>query len=201
MILGSGLTIAGAMFCLHFTRLPDVPVAGRSAVHRDGGRGRGCAHARARRGHGRQLPRCAGAQAGHARSGSGVASVPRIVRWPGPILVATLALCLIGLLALPGYRTDYNDRHYLPSDIPAAQGFAAAERHFPAARLSPELLMLESDHDLRNSADFLVIDRSPSRSSTNPASGGCRPSPGRWAPRSSTVPSRSCSACRAPCRR
>ncbi len=73
--------------------------------------------------------------------------------------VATTFICLIGLLALPGYRTDYNDRHYLPPDIPASEGFAAAERHFPEARLSPELLMLQSDHDLRNSADFLVIDR------------------------------------------
>jgi RND superfamily putative drug exporter len=73
--------------------------------------------------------------------------------------VATIALCLVGLLALPGYRTDYNDRNYLPSDIPAAEGYAAAERHFPAARLSPELLMVETDRDLRNSADFLVIDR------------------------------------------
>ncbi|MBI3690001.1 MAG: MMPL family transporter, partial [Mycolicibacterium aromaticivorans] len=82
-----------------------------------------------------------------------------VVRWPGPILVATTFVCLIGLLALPGYRTDYNDRHYLPADIPASEGFAAAERHFPEARLSPELLMLQSDHDLRNSADFLVIDR------------------------------------------
>jgi RND superfamily putative drug exporter len=82
-----------------------------------------------------------------------------VVRWPAPILVATVALSLIGLLALPGYRTDYNDRHYLPADIPAAEGFAAAERHFPSARLSPELLMIESDHDMRNSADFLVIDR------------------------------------------
>jgi len=82
-----------------------------------------------------------------------------VVRWPGAILVATVALSLVGLLALPGYRTDYNDRHYLPPDIPAAEGYAAAERHFPSARLSPELLMVEANHDMRNSADFLVIDR------------------------------------------
>ena len=31
-----------------------------------------------------------------------------------------------GFALLPGYRTDYNDRHYLPADIPAAEGFAAA---------------------------------------------------------------------------
>ncbi len=53
-----------------------------------------------------------------------------VVRWPGPILVGTIALSLIGLLTLPGYRTSYNDRNYLPADLPANEGYAAADRHF-----------------------------------------------------------------------
>jgi RND superfamily putative drug exporter len=158
VVLGSGLTIAGAMLCLHFTRLPTFQSLGvplfigmlvvvlaaltlGPAVVTVASYLRGLEPKRAMR------------IRFWRRLGTAV------VRWPGPILVATTALCLVGLLALPGYRTDYNDRHYLPSDIPAAEGFAAAERHFPASRLSPELLMLESDRDLRNSADFLVIDR------------------------------------------
>ncbi len=158
VILGSGLTIAGAMACLHFTRLPTfqslgmplfigmlVVVAAALTLGPAVVTVAGFLHA--------LEPRRAMRIRFWRRVGTGV------VRWPGPILAGTLALCLVGLLALPGYRTDYNDRHYLPADIPAAEGFAAAERHFPAARLSPELLMLESDHDMRNSADFLVIDR------------------------------------------
>ncbi|MGV7507489.1 hypothetical protein PJN21_29800, partial [Mycobacterium kansasii] len=31
--------------------------------------------------------------------------------------------------------------------------------HFSRARLEPELLMLESDHDMRNPADMLILDR------------------------------------------
>ena len=158
VILGSGLTIAGAMLCLHFTRLPTFQSLGiplflgmlvvviaaltlGPAVITVASRLNGLEPKRAMR---IRFWRRIGAA---------------IVRWPGPILVATAALSLVGLLALPGYRTDYNDRHYLPTDIPAAEGYAAAERHFPAARLSPEMLMLESDHDMRNSADFLVIER------------------------------------------
>src|SRR5260370_1556461 len=38
-------------------------------------------------------------------------------------------------------------------------GYAAAERHFPQARLNPEMLMIEADHDMRNPADMLVLDR------------------------------------------
>jgi RND superfamily putative drug exporter len=81
------------------------------------------------------------------------------VRWPGAVLVFAVVLCLVGLLALPGYHTTYNDRIYLPSDIPANVGQAAADRHFSEAKMNPELVMVEADHDLRNPADFLVIDK------------------------------------------
>jgi RND superfamily putative drug exporter len=82
-----------------------------------------------------------------------------IVRWPGWILTMTILLALVGLLTLPGYRPSYNDRKYLPADLPSQEGFAAAERHFPVARMNPEMLLIETDKDLRNSADFLVIER------------------------------------------
>jgi RND superfamily putative drug exporter len=82
-----------------------------------------------------------------------------VVRWPAPILAASLALALVGLLALPSYKTSYNDRHYLPADIPANEGYAAADRHFSQARMNPELLLVETDHDVRTSADMIVIDR------------------------------------------
>lgn len=75
------------------------------------------------------------------------------------MLLGTVALSLVGLLTLPGYQPNYNDRNYLPPDLPANQGFAAAERHFSPATMNPKLLLLQSDHDLRNSADFLVIDK------------------------------------------
>ncbi|TGD90318.1 MMPL family transporter [Mycolicibacterium sp. CH28] len=158
VIMGSGLTIAGALFCLHFTRSPmfnsmGVPLFVGMLVMVAAALTLGPAVVTVASHFNLLEPKRASRERFWRRIGTAV------VRWPGPILVATTFVCLIGLLALPGYRTDYNDRHYLPPDIPAAEGFAAAERHFPESRLSPELLMLQSDHDLRNSADFLVIDR------------------------------------------
>ena len=83
-----------------------------------------------------------------------------IVRWPAPILVATVAISLIGLLTLPGYKPSYNDQKSLPHDIPANLGCAAAARHFPESKMtSPDLLMIESDHDMRNSADLLILNK------------------------------------------
>ncbi len=64
-----------------------------------------------------------------------------------------------GLLALPGYKTSYDTRPYMPSSAAANVGYAAAERHFSRSRLEPELLMIETDHDLRNPADMLILDR------------------------------------------
>ncbi len=89
--------------------------------------------------------------------GAGVGTA--IVRWPAPILVATLAVALIGLVTLPGYKTSYNDRLYIPKDIPANVGYAAADRHFSQSRMMPEILMIESNHDMRNPADFLVLHK------------------------------------------
>lgn len=67
-----------------------------------------------------------------------------VVRWPVPIPVGSLAAALVGLLALPGYQTSYNDRRYIPGDIPANMGSAAAERHFSQSRMTPEVLMVET---------------------------------------------------------
>ena len=158
VVLGSGLTIAGAMLCLSFTRLPwfqtlGVPCAVGMLVAVLAALTLGPAVVVLGGRFGLFEPKRAIRSRGWRRVGTVV------VRWPGPILVATTALALVGLLALPGYKTSYDMREYLPADTPANVGYAAADRHFDPARMNPELLLVESDHDLRNSADFLVIDK------------------------------------------
>ncbi|MGC2676978.1 MAG: MMPL family transporter [Mycobacterium sp.] len=158
VVLGSGLTIAGAMLCLSFTRMPIFQTIG--------------------------VPCAVGMLVSVVialtlvpavlaiGSGFGVFDPTRrigvrrwrrvgtaIVRWPAPILAATCAIAVIGLVTLPGYKTSYNDRLYIPKDIPANLGYAAADRHFSQARMMPEILMIESDHDMRNPADFLVLHK------------------------------------------
>ncbi|OCB56823.1 hypothetical protein A5722_13150 [Mycobacterium vulneris] len=159
VVLGSGLTIAGATLCLHFTNLPyfqslGIPLAIGMVTGVIAALTLGPAIITVASKFGKTLePRRAMRTRGWRKLGAAV------VRWPGPILIATIALSLVGLLTLPGYRTNYNDRKYLPADLPANTGYAASDRHFSQARMNPELLLIESDHDLRNSADFLVVDR------------------------------------------
>ncbi|GAA4537090.1 RND family transporter [Mycobacterium paraffinicum] len=158
VVLGSGLTIAGAMLCLSFTRMPifqtiGVPCAvgllasvaiALTLVPAIIAVGSGFGLLDPRRTIGFQRWRRVGTA---------------IVRWPAPILAATIAVALVGLVTLPGYQTSYNDRAYIPKDVPANVGYAAADRHFTQSRMMPEILMIESDHDMRNPADFLVLHR------------------------------------------
>jgi RND superfamily putative drug exporter len=158
IVLGSGLTVAGAVACLSFTRLPyfqslGIPAALGVLIALFAALTLGPAILTLGTLVGIFDPKRAMRTRGWRRIGTA------IVRWPGPVLVAATALALIGLLALPGYKTSYDTRPYMPADAPANIGYTAAERHFSRARLEPELLMLETDHDLRNPADMLVIDK------------------------------------------
>jgi len=158
VILGSGLTIAGATFCLHFTRLPyfqslGIPLAIGMLVAVAAALTMAPALLTICSRFGLFDPKRALKTRGWRRVGTAV------VRWPGPILAASVALALVGLLALPSYEPSYNDRLFLPKDIPANVGYAAADRHFPQARMNPEMLLVQTDHDVRNPADMLVIDR------------------------------------------
>lgn len=157
IIVGSGLTIAGATFCLSFARLPyfstmGAPVAiGMIVVV--------------------AIAVTLGPAVLFLGSRVGLYESKRppqsrfwrrigtaVVRWPAPIFVASLFVVLIGLVAIPGYKPAYNDRYYLPQDAPTNIGFAAADRHFSQARMNPDILMVNADHDMRNPADMLVLN-------------------------------------------
>jgi putative drug exporter of the RND superfamily len=158
VILGSGLTVAGAVFCLSFTRLPyfqslGIPAAIGILVALLAALTLAPAVIAVGSHFGLLEPKRMMRTRGWRRIGTA------IVRWPGPILVVTCVVAALGLLALPGYKTSYDMRPYLPSAAPANVGYAAAERHFPSARLNPELLMIEADRDMRNPADMLILEK------------------------------------------
>jgi RND superfamily putative drug exporter len=158
VILGSGLTIAGACMCLTMCTLPYFTSMGlpcaiallvivaaaltlAPAILAVGSRF-GLLDAK------RELSTRGWRKVGTA-----------VVRWPVPIIVVTLVIAIIGFVSLLTYVPQYNDEKFTPTDMPANVAMKAAERHFSQARMNPELLMLEADHDLRNPADMLVIDR------------------------------------------
>ncbi|WP_313675158.1 MMPL family transporter [Mycolicibacterium sp.] len=158
VIIGSGLTVAAAIFCLRFTRTPyfqslGIPAGLGVLVTLVGSLTLTPAVITMGSTIGLFDPKRAMRTRGWRRIGTA------IVRWPGPILTASVAVALIGLLALPGYKTSYDARPYQPDWAPAKVGYAAAERHFSTARLNPEVLMIDTDKDLRTPANMIVLER------------------------------------------
>lgn len=158
VILGSGLTIAGAMLTLRLTRLayfnslayPSamaliIVVAAAMTV------APAILVVASRRG--LLDPKRMMKTKGWRKVGTAT------VRWPKPILAAATSIVLLGILAMIGYKTSYDDRRYIPADVPANLGYTAAEKHFSTARLNPDIMTIESDHDMRNPTDMIVLDR------------------------------------------
>lgn len=158
VVLGSGLTIVGALACLHFTRLPYFSsLAFPCAV-------------------GLLVVVAAGVTLTPAvivvASRFDLFDPKRkfnytrwrrlataIVRWPAPILATAVILAIVGALGLVGFNPRYNDLYYLPHSASSIRAYDAADQHFTQARLNPDILMIESDHDLRNTTDMLLLDR------------------------------------------
>ncbi len=158
VVLGSGLTIAGAMLCLSFTRMPIFQTIGvPCAVGMLVAVAIAITLVPAILTIGSRFGLCDPKRRIAQRRWRGVGTA--IVRWPAPILAATLAVALIGLVTLPGYKTSYDDRSYLPGNLPANLGYAAANRHFSQSRMMPDILMIRADRDMRNPADFIVLHK------------------------------------------
>ena len=158
VVLGSGLTIAGATYCLSFARLPwfntmGAPVAIGMLVVVLAGLTLGPAVIFV----GSKFGLFERKRAVRGRLWRRVGTA--VVRWPAPILAVSAAIVLVGMVALPSYITSYNDRYYLPTSAPSNVGQQAADRHFSQARMNPDMLMVEADHDMRNTADMLVLDK------------------------------------------
>lgn len=158
IILGSGLTIAGATFCLHLARLSyfkalGIPSAVGLLVVVAGALTAAPAVVTVATRFGLLDPRQKIKKRGWRRVGTAA------VRWPGPVFVTSLVIAVVGILIMPSMKLSYNDRFYIPANLPSNIGYAAAERHFSAATMNPDILMIESDRDMRNPGDMIILDR------------------------------------------
>ncbi len=81
-----------------------------------------------------------------------------IVRRPAWVLAASLAILLA--LAAPTFwmSNGYDERSMQPATTPSNQGYDAIARHYETSELTPDVLLIEADHDLRNSADFAALN-------------------------------------------
>jgi len=82
-----------------------------------------------------------------------------VSRWPVPILVTATAALVVFALPLLGMCAGFSELTAQPGSTESSQGYHAMDRHFPRNQLLPEIVLIESDHDLRNPAGLIAIDR------------------------------------------
>src|ERR1700730_5846907 len=121
IIIGSGLTIAGACYCLTFARLnyfhtmgPAVAMTMLFTIAAALTLGPALLTLGSR--FGLLDPKGKAKGLLYRRIGTSV------VRWPVPILAASAAVVMLGAIFVPTYRVNYDDRQYQPPNSPSNQG-------------------------------------------------------------------------------
>lgn len=160
VIVGSALTVAAALSCLTFAQVGMLRSAGLPcaigiltgmvasltllpALIALVGR------------YGFAQPRRLNRQAG--RSWRRVGTI--VARWPGPMLVASALVLAICALPIVCSQLGFDELAAQPDSTLANRGYQAMNRHFPPNRLLPEIVAIKADHDLRNPAGLIAIER------------------------------------------
>lgn len=78
-----------------------------------------------------------------------------------PVRMLTVSLVPLALLAalFPLADLSYDVRDPLPEDAESNQGFALLARHFPVNEVLPDYVLIQADHDLRNTKDLALVER------------------------------------------
>ena len=82
-----------------------------------------------------------------------------VARWPAPILTASVALIFIAALPLIGLQIGWNEPAATPGSTESNRGYAAADRHFASNHLLSTVVTVAADHDIRNPAGLIAVER------------------------------------------
>ncbi|WP_341329522.1 RND family transporter [Mycobacterium shinjukuense] len=81
-----------------------------------------------------------------------------VARWPAPILVGSGVFVLVLMIALPGVPIGWDEAAATPAWAESNRGYQAVDRHFPPNQLLPDVVTIETDHDVRNPAGLTAIE-------------------------------------------
>ncbi|MDT5140457.1 MAG: putative drug exporter of the superfamily [Mycobacterium sp.] len=83
----------------------------------------------------------------------------QVARWPAPILVASGILVLILIIGLPGVPIAWDETSTTSSDTEANRGYRAVDAHFAPNQLHPDVVTIETTHDMRTPAGLTAIEQ------------------------------------------
>ncbi|WP_182378151.1 MMPL family transporter [Nocardioides sp. WS12] len=81
-----------------------------------------------------------------------------------PVRMLTVSLVPLLLLAafFPLANLSYDVREPLADDAESNRGYALLDRHFPINEVLPDYVLIQADHDLRNTKDLALIEQASS---------------------------------------
>ncbi len=82
-----------------------------------------------------------------------------VARWPAPVLLTAGGLTLLLAIPLASFHVGWNEPAGTPAAADSNRGYRSADRHFAANSLLPDVIAIRSDHDLRNPAGLIAIER------------------------------------------
>lgn len=82
-----------------------------------------------------------------------------VARWPGPILVTSGAVILAMAIPLCAMSIGWDEAAATPAGAESNRGYQATDRHFGPNQLLPDVVTIETDHDVRNPAGLIAIER------------------------------------------
>lgn len=82
-----------------------------------------------------------------------------VARWPAPILVATGIFVLVLTIGLPGIPIGWDETWATSPETEANRGYRAVNAHFGPNQLHPDVVTIETGHDLRNPAGLRGIEQ------------------------------------------
>jgi putative drug exporter of the RND superfamily len=82
-----------------------------------------------------------------------------VARWPAPILVGSGVFVLILMIALPGVPIGWDESAATPAWAESNRGYKAVDDHFAPNQLLPDVVTIETDHDIRNPAGLTAVER------------------------------------------
>jgi RND superfamily putative drug exporter len=158
VILGSGIAITGATLCLTLTHLDyfrtlGPPCAVSMVVAVLGALTLGPALLTLGSKIGWIQPRTARRNPVWRKVGTVIA------RWPVPMILTALLIIPLCIMGLTTYKVSYNDRDFAPTSVESVAGYSAADKHYPKSWLNNDVVYIKSDHDMRNTADMISLDK------------------------------------------
>ncbi|AKN17135.1 MmpL family membrane protein [Mycobacterium haemophilum DSM 44634] len=82
-----------------------------------------------------------------------------VARRPGSILVGGSALALVLATPLLGIRIGWDEAAATRAKAESSRGYQIVNNHFGANQLLPDVVTVETDHDIRNPAGLIAVER------------------------------------------